>query len=92
MNFHELKLVSSGAILFGYLIIALYFWRSWSVSRDPLLRHFAIAFGLLVLERVLLLGSDADFPHRPLIYLTRLVAFLVIIWAIWDKNRVREDR
>ena len=39
-----------------------------------------------MIERVMLLVSSPEFRHSPPFYLTRLVAFLIIIWAIWDKN------
>jgi hypothetical protein len=88
MNAQDLAVSLSGAILLGYLLIAAFFWRFWVRARERLFLFFTAAFCLLAFERVLLLivgwieGAD-----RPLIYLTRLLAFLVIIAGIWDANR-----
>jgi len=43
----------------------------------------------LAAERAMILTEVVELIHRPLIYLTRLLAFLVIAWAIWDTNRKR---
>lgn len=92
MNAHDLTLVASGAILFGYLLIGILFLRFWMKTRERLFAFFAAAFWLLALERILLLSGGDEASRHPVIYVTRLIAFLVIIWAIWDKNRQAADR
>jgi hypothetical protein len=82
----------SGAIIACNLIVGLFFWRFWRQTRDRLFRYFAFAFWIFALERVLLVSNTSNVTERsPLVYLFRLAAFLLIIWAILDKNRRRPD-
>lgn len=88
MNLYHASTALSGAIMLGHLVIAAFFWRYWIKTRERLFVFFTIAFLLLALERLALMaGSGIEAPDRPLIYVTRLIAFLVIIIAIWDANR-----
>ena len=48
---------------------------------------FAIAFWVLSVERVLLMGSGYSEETLPWVYTVRLLAFLLILGAIVDKNR-----
>ena len=76
----------SGAITMGYLIGALFFLRFWSRTRDALFLSFAVAFGLLALGQALLALSGIAEEERSYLYLVRLAAFLLIIFAILRKN------
>lgn len=87
MNARELTLVTAGAILFGYLLIGAFFWSFWARTRERLFMFFCLAFWLLALERLFLIGSGEEAARHPLIYITRLLAFLVILTGIWDRNR-----
>ena len=80
-----LKAMLAGAILLNAVAIALFFWRFWLKGRDPLFACFAVAFLLLGLERVAIVSIMAE--GRPLVYLVRLSAFLLILLAVWRKNR-----
>jgi hypothetical protein len=77
----------SGAILAGFCTAGLFFLRFWRKSRDPLFAKFAIAFFLLGAERFLLLEFSPNDEHGEYIFFTRLAAYLIIIFAIIDKNR-----
>jgi hypothetical protein len=90
MNMHDLVTATSGAIMIGYLIIGAIFWRCWSKTRERLFARFAVAFYVLTLERVLLLVIGENQPGHIAIYITRLAAFLIIIWSIWNQSRSRE--
>jgi hypothetical protein len=71
----------------GAWTAGLFFLRFWRASRDRLFVLFAMAFWLLALSWALLgLISPTD-EARPYIYAIRLVAFLLLIAAILDKNR-----
>lgn len=83
----DLTIASAGVVLFGYIVVALFFWRFWRQTRARLFAAFAAAFLILALERAAILTAVADPIHEPVVYLTRLVAFLIIIWGIWDTNR-----
>lgn len=77
----------AGAITMGYLVAGLFFLRFWHDVRDRLFLLFAIAFGLLAVQRVTLaLVSETPEAALPL-YALRLLAFMIIIVAIIDKNR-----
>jgi hypothetical protein len=86
---HDLSMATSGAVFFGCIAVGMFFLRFWRQTRVRFFCYFAIAFFILALARVILLALVVDSIHQPLIYCTRLVAFLVIAWAIWDANRAR---
>jgi hypothetical protein len=69
------------------MAIGLFFLSFWQRSRDRLFLYFAIAFWLMSSSWALLglIAPDAD--NRPYVYGLRLVAFLLVIVAIIDKNR-----
>jgi hypothetical protein len=87
MTPHNFSSVISGAIILGYLVIALFFVRFWRQTHVRLFVWFAIAFALLAVERVMLVAAPPVWMHQPQFYCTRLVAFLLIAWAILDENR-----
>jgi hypothetical protein len=82
----------SGAIMTGAAAIGLLFLRSWTRTGDRLFVLFALAFWLLAIERWLLLIVSAEANTRSWVYLARLVAFVLILVAIVDKNRRRPPR
>ena len=77
------QLFFSGVLTMGYLVAALYFFRFWREARERLFGFFAFAFLLLAVQRILLVVLG---PRDPL-YLIRLSAFVVIVIAVWDRNR-----
>jgi hypothetical protein len=83
----NLSIACSGAVFFGYVVVALFFLRFWRQTGARLFACFAIAFVILAIERVMMVVLVIEPIHQPLVYCTRLVAFLVIAWAIWDANR-----
>jgi len=79
--------VVSGAIVMGYATGALFFLRFWRRSHDTLFAYFAAAFFILAIQR-LALGLTAERNEDRLeFYVMRLVAFVLILVAIWQKNR-----
>ena len=76
----------SGVLVTGYAVAALFFLRFWTRTRDRLFLLFASAFALLSLQRGLL-AIVADPNAAAPLYALRLLAFLLILYAIWDKNR-----
>jgi hypothetical protein len=84
-----MNLMLIGAIAMACFTSSLFFLRFWSRTQDRFFLFFAASFFLEGLNRILLgIGGYSD-EQEPYIYLIRLVAFLIIIFAIWDKNRVR---
>lgn len=77
----------SGAIVMGYLVAGLHFLKFWKRSDDRLFGIFAAAFGILAVQRLLLTVLVDERDAHILLYLVRVLAFLLIIFAIVDKNR-----
>ena len=77
----------SGAVTLGYLLGALFFVRFWRRSADRLFLMFAIAFSLLALNQFLAFMLDVISEPYSFVYGIRVLAFVLIIIAIVDKNR-----
>jgi hypothetical protein len=65
----------------------LFFFRFWRESRDRLFGFFGAAFWVLALSWTLLALVNPTDETRPYIYAIRLVAFLLMIIGMIDKNR-----
>lgn len=76
-----------GATVMGCVLAAVFFARFWATSRDRFFAFFAAAFVLLAINWVGVLQLHATSESRHLVYLLRLVAFVLIAIAIIDKNR-----
>lgn len=77
----------SGILVCGYIVIGLFFLRFWSRSRDRLFGFFATCFFLLAAQRSLLTLLSGDGRIGTALYAVRAFAFLILIYAIWDRNR-----
>lgn len=77
----------SGAVSLGFVIAAMMFLGFWRRTRAELFLAFAAAFGLLAINQAALTFTVTYLEERSWLYLIRLVAFLVIIAAIWRHNR-----
>lgn len=77
----------SGAICTGFVVCSLFFLRFWRRTRDELFLTFALAFALMGLGQAILALGNIPTEERAPIYLIRLLAFLLILMAIYRKNR-----
>ena len=77
----------SGLLVMGYAVAGLFFLRFWRETRDRLFGIFAGAFWLLALQRLLLALFQQPDQERLWLYGIRLLAFVLILVAIVDKNR-----
>jgi hypothetical protein len=68
-------------------VAALFFVRFWARSRDRLFLAFGAAFVVFAANRVALTAVAAE--NDVWIYACRLLAFVLIVGAIVDKNRPR---
>lgn len=75
-----------GANAFGFLLIALFFANFWKRTRDSFFRKFALAFLVLGIGRLVEAGFRIAHASTPSVYILRLVAFSIIIFAIVQKN------
>ncbi len=82
-----LKPMLNGAAAMAWLACALFFLRFWVQSKDRLFGFFALAFTMLGGNAVVAALMESDDERRHYIYVVRLFAFLLILYAIWDKNR-----
>lgn len=82
-----LDIFLTGATCMAYIIIVLFFLRFWRDTGDRLFLFFAFAFTLLLTERHVRLGFDLQSEWLPAVYGIRLVAYGLILIAIYDKNR-----
>ena len=78
-----------GVLAMASLAAALFFVRYWRASRERLFGFFALAFlGLSANWTVLaIINHPADEARQVLAYVIRLVAFVILIIGIIDKNR-----
>lgn len=76
-----------GAISIAYFIAALFFVRFWKQTHDRFFLMFSSSFFIESGNRLLMgiLPSEGD--HDILIYSIRMVSYLLILFAIIDKNR-----
>ncbi|HXE81331.1 MAG TPA: DUF5985 family protein [Vicinamibacterales bacterium] len=72
-------------------VAGLVFFRFWRDSRERLFAFFGAAFLLLAASWSLLGLTNPTDETRPYIYAIRLLAFLLIIAGVIDKNRERAD-
>lgn len=77
----------NGVTVAGSLAVGLFFLRLWRETRDRFFALFGVAFWMLALNGLVLLWAAPAEEHRHYFYLIRLLAFLLIIAAIVDKNR-----
>jgi hypothetical protein len=67
---------------------AVAFASTWRRVGDRFFLLFSLAFALLCVERIALLGArELSEATSPFAYVVRLIAFAIIIVAIVDKNR-----
>jgi len=77
----------TGAIAVGWLVAGLYFLRFWQRTGDRFFLYFVASFWIESASRMAL-GLLVDVSEdNPLLYCPRLVAYGLILMAIWQKNR-----
>jgi len=79
----------AGAIVMGFAVAALMFLKFWRRTREGLFLAFAGSFLLLGVTQALLTLGDFRDEERSWLYLLRLAAFLLILFAMWWQNRRR---
>lgn len=85
-NVNELLL---GAIAMGSFVAGLFFLRYWRSTRDRFFLFFALSFWIEAANRVAMALTHSWSEAAPLHYIVRLVAYGLILLAIWEKNRPR---
>lgn len=80
-----------GAITTLALAISLILLRFWRTTRDRFFVFFSAAFAMMGIVRLLLAVVPRLNEREPLIYILNLVAMLLIVYAIVDKNRKAKE-
>jgi uncharacterized membrane protein HdeD (DUF308 family) len=79
-----------GVIVTTSLTAGGFFLRFWRRTRDQLFLAFGAAFIIEGLNRTTFLFIERPNEGRPEIYVVRLLAFLLILFAIIRKNSTRD--
>ncbi len=80
----------AGGLTVGFLALALFFLKFWRRTGDRLFMIFAAAFTLLAVNHAAPVVFDIPSEHQAPVFVLRLAAFALIIWAILRKNLSRE--
>ena len=76
----------AGAVTLGFFVAAGFFLRFWRRTRDRLFLAFAAAFMLLAMNQALATFLGAGDELTPYTYILRVLGFVLILYAIIDKN------
>ncbi|HEU5074380.1 MAG TPA: DUF5985 family protein [Polyangiaceae bacterium] len=83
----ELNPVIHGGLSIAAWVAGLFFLRFWALSRDRLFVYFCIAFWLLGLNWLGLAVIHWVPETRHQVFVLRLLAFVLIIVGVVEKNR-----
>jgi hypothetical protein len=76
-----------GALSALSVVAAVFFFKFWRRTRDPLFAAFAAGFGILAVHWATLGLLNPVNEARAYWYLLRFAAFALIIWGVIVKNR-----
>lgn len=76
----------SGMTTMGFLVVSLLFVRYWRRTRDGIFVWFSISFALLALTQALPVMIEIPREEHSWVFLLRLLAFALLIFAILRKN------
>lgn len=82
-----LLVAASGALTAAYAVIALFFFKFSARTGDRLFTLFASGFLILAAQRLVLTVVGEWGRETVWLYGLRLLAFVIIVYAIVDKNR-----
>jgi len=80
-----------GAIATCSLAISLFFLKFWRSTKDRFFLYFSLAFLVEAIHRVIFGLTCLINEDVPLFYLARLFAYGLILYAIIDKNKRRDN-
>jgi len=75
-----------GVIATTSITAAVFFLRFWKRTRDSLFLAFAVAFLIEGVNRIAVLEVERPNEGSPWTYVVRLIAFLIILAGILNKN------
>jgi hypothetical protein len=80
-----------GAIALANLLVGLFFLRFWKTTRDRFFLYFALSFSIEGLNRINSGLTEVLYEDAPVYYGIRLVSYALILLAIWEKNKPRQQ-
>jgi hypothetical protein len=80
-----------GAFAMGCMLASAAFLRFWLRTRDRLFLWFALSFLLEAINRAAFAASDLP-DDASYYYGVRLVSYLMLLWAVVEKNWIRTGR
>ena len=75
-----------GVIAAASFTAGLFFLRFWKTTSDRLFLAFAVFFFIEAINRMILLSFEHPNEGSPWIYLIRLLALVILLAAILEKN------
>jgi hypothetical protein len=88
---NPLNWMLSGAVAMASFAAGVFFLRFWRHTRDRFFLYFVACFWLEGASRIFATVFLYTHEDEPLLYGVRLLAYALIIVAIWQKNRPRGD-
>jgi len=82
----------AGAVTMGFVVISAFFLRFWSKTSDRFFLAFAIAFFLFALNQLLAAWLGATDERVGYTYILRVLGYVLIVFAIVDKNVSGQSR
>jgi hypothetical protein len=76
-----------GAIALACFTASLFFLKFWKSTKDRFFLFFAVSFAMEGGGRLIMGLTEYSDETEPLLYLIRLLAYMLILFAIIDKNR-----
>lgn len=84
--------ILAGAVAALSMVASLFFLRFWKTTADRFFLYFALAFFIEGCNRILLALVTGSEETTPVYYILRLIAYGLILWAIYEKNRSQDKR
>ena len=75
-----------GMVAMACVVASMVFIRFWRETLDRFYLFFGLSFGVMAIDRIVLVLVPAQQEWRTMLYWIRLAAYLLILVAIVDKN------
>lgn len=82
----------TGAIVFASVLVGLVFLRFYLRTRDRFFFYFACSFWIEGMNRLYSAVTDSFYTDSFGSYVVRLIAYGLILVAIWEKNMPKKIR
>lgn len=81
-----------GMTAMAFAASGLFFLKFWRKTGDRFFLPFALSFWTLAIDRLVLTFIDRNSEIAPMTYLIRLVAFALILIAVYYKNNGEPEK